>query len=61
MSAKLKAALEAVGTEAREGFLTHLEGGTSANYLSDWLTRAGHPIGATTIKDYRRQNYGSQQ
>jgi hypothetical protein len=48
-------ALEAVGPDARDAFLTHLRGGTSATWLADWLKRAGHPVGATTIKDYRKK------
>ena len=44
-----------VGVEAREAFLSHLHEGTSASWLSDWLTRAGHPVGATTLKDFRRK------
>lgn len=52
---KLDVALASVGQEAREAFLDHLQGGTSANWLSDWLSRAGHPVGATTIKDYRKK------
>lgn len=51
---KLRAAWEAMSQERREAFLPHLLGGTSANWLSNWLTRAGTPVGATTIKDYRR-------
>lgn len=39
--------------DTRSAFLAHLEGGTSANYLSDWLKRFGHPTSATTIKTYR--------
>lgn len=40
--------------ERREAFMKHLTGGTSAEYLSNWLTRAGTPVGETTIKKYRR-------
>lgn len=40
--------------EAHDRFLEHVEGGTSADYLSDWLTRAGTPVSATTIKQFRR-------
>lgn len=40
--------------ERRQAFTNHLLGGTSAEYLSNWLTRAGTPVGATTIKTYRR-------
>jgi hypothetical protein len=52
---KVEVALEAVGPDARDAFLTHLRGGTSATWLADWLKRAGHPVGATTIKDYRKK------
>jgi hypothetical protein len=52
---KVDVALEGVGGEAREAFLAHLLGGTSAAWLSDWLSRAGHPVSATTIKDYRKK------
>lgn len=41
--------------EALEPFLKHLSGGTSAEWLADTLTEAGYPIGATTIKSYRRK------
>lgn len=40
--------------ERRTAFIMHLDGGTSAEYLSGWLARAGTPVGATTIKKYRR-------
>jgi hypothetical protein len=52
---KVETALEAVGPEARDAFLTHLRGGTSAAWLADWLKRAGHAVSATTIKDYRKK------
>lgn len=52
---KVESALVAVGHEASEAFLTHLRGGTSAAWLADWLTRAGHAVSATTIKDYRKK------
>lgn len=51
----LSKALSKVGPEASEAFIEHLRGGTSANYLSDWLRRAGHPVSATTLKDYRKE------
>jgi len=47
-------ALAHIGNEAAEVFMQHLRGGTSANYLSDWLGRAGSPVSATTLKEYRR-------
>jgi hypothetical protein len=40
--------------EYRTLILAHLKGGTSTNWLSDWLKRAGTPVGATTLKKYRR-------
>jgi hypothetical protein len=52
---KVETALASVGGRAREAFLAHLRGGTSAVWLSDWLSRAGHPVSATTIKDYRKK------
>lgn len=52
---KVEAALVEVGEEARNAFLAHLKGGTSATWLSEWMTKAGHPMGATTIKDFRRR------
>ena len=52
---KVETALQDLGPEASAAFMTHLRGGTSANWLSDWLTRAGHPVGATTLKDYRKK------
>lgn len=36
-------------------FYDHLVGGTSANWLSDWCTRAGCPVSATTIKLFRQR------
>lgn len=50
---KLKQALSAMTPERREAFLPHLLGGTSANWLSDWLRRAGTPVSATSLKEYR--------
>ena len=51
---KLQSALSALSPQRRAAFLDHLVGGTSADYLSDWLKRAGQPVGATTIKQARR-------
>ena len=50
----LNDALAGLGGVRREAFLSHLHGGTSADYLADWLKRAGVPVSATTIKVYRR-------
>lgn len=50
----LREALGRHDAERRAAFIEHLTGGTSADYLADWLRRAGTPVGATTIKHYRR-------
>lgn len=50
----LAEALSQHDAERRQAFIAHLLGGTSADYLSGWLKRAGTPVGATTIKSYRR-------
>ena len=50
----LESALAEQSTERREALVAHLLGGTSADWLSDWMARAGSPVGATTIKRYRR-------
>lgn len=50
--------LEVVHTlpdEAREVLLLHVEHGTPASWLADWLARWGSPVSATTIKEYRRR------
>lgn len=54
MPPSLAKALAHIGTEAAEVFLEHLRARTSANYLSDWLSRAGVPVSATTLKEARR-------
>lgn len=33
--------------------IEHIFGDTSANWLSETLTAHGHPVSATTLKDYR--------
>lgn len=38
----------------RDALLPHVIGGTSAEWLALELTNAGHRIGATSIKVYRR-------
>lgn len=38
----------------RAALLPHLVGATGADWVANELTRAGHPIGATSIKNYRR-------
>ena len=50
----LSEALSKLHPERREALVEHLLGGTSADYLSDWLGRAGTPVGPTTLKKYRR-------
>jgi hypothetical protein len=50
----IERALASMGKEVREVFLEHVDGGTSANFLSDWLTRAGHPVSSTVLKGFRR-------
>lgn len=49
----LAEALRVQHPERQEAFIAHLEGGTSADYLADWLKRAGTPVSATTIKTWR--------
>lgn len=54
MNGRLAEAVEGLGEDRRQAILPHLYGGTSADWISDWLTRAGHPVSATTIKRWRR-------
>lgn len=49
----LEDALSRMDSVTRERFLAHLDGNSSANWLSDWLSRFGSPISATTLKSYR--------
>lgn len=49
----LSDALSALPEEVAARFIEHLRDGTSADYLSDWLARTGHPVSATTLKRYR--------
>lgn len=51
----LVAAMSSLSAERRKAFAQHLHGGTSADYLSDWLARAGHQVSASTIRAYRRK------
>lgn len=51
----LRKALNSLPARGQELWLEHLHGGTSADYLADWLKRAGVPVSATTIKKYRRE------
>lgn len=50
----LRDALAQHTPRVRVAFMEHLAGFTSADYLADWLSRAGTPVSATTIKQYRR-------
>lgn len=52
---KIDTALASLGDQVRDAFLAHVRGGTSAAWLADWLTRAGHPVGATTVKEFRKK------
>ena len=54
MPPTLEAALNSMDAGKRGLFLIHLKGGTSADYLADWLSRNGTPVSATTIRGYRR-------
>jgi len=51
---RLAEILKAVNPNARKALEKHLLGGTSAEWLSTVLTGEGYPIGASTIKAYRR-------
>ncbi|GIF02249.1 hypothetical protein [Paractinoplanes rishiriensis] len=51
---RLQAAVDAMTDATRHAFLTHLIATTSAEYLADWLKRAGTPVSASTIRTYRR-------
>jgi DNA-directed RNA polymerase specialized sigma24 family protein len=53
-SSKLQAALDAMSDPVRAAFMMHLLGETSAEYLSDWLERAGTPVSPSSIRTYRR-------
>lgn len=55
MSNVLEAALVQLPKEGYDAFMDHLKGGTSADYLSNWLARYGYPVSATTLKTYRRK------
>lgn len=52
---KLREAWAQLPEDAQSALYSHIRGGTSADYLSSWLTRYGTPVGATTIKTYRQQ------
>lgn len=55
---RLDSVYRALPRAAQEAFYDHLTNGTSADYLSDWCSRAGLPVGATTIKRFRRRMNG---
>ena len=50
----LQAAYEALSNARQNAVHPHLIGSTSAEYLAGWFRRAEAPIGATSIKSYRR-------
>lgn len=50
---RLAEVLDQLGDEERDSVVAHLTGGSSASWLARTLSKHGHPIGATTIKDYR--------
>jgi hypothetical protein len=47
-------ALDQHPIEVQRLFIAHLQGGTSCDWLADRLAVAGTPVGATTLKRYRR-------
>lgn len=51
---KLVAAWAAMSLDERDAFAGHLLADTSAEWLSDLLTRHGTPVSASTIRAYRR-------
>jgi hypothetical protein len=51
---RLRAAWDAMTDPVRVAFAAHLLGDTSAEYLAGWLTRAGTPVSASSIRTYRR-------
>lgn len=51
---KIRETWAQLSTVEQRALLPHLLGGTSADYLAGWLNRNGTPVGATTIKGYRR-------
>lgn len=61
---KLADTLEALAEVKVPGLVNaveeHLKGGTSAEWLAECLTDCGYPIGATTIKSYRRRLRATQ-
>lgn len=52
---RFETALEGVGREARERLLLHLKEGTSSEWISDWLKRAGFKVSPSTIRAERRR------
>lgn len=55
----LLASYEALSPERQAAVKAHLLGGTSSEWMANWLSRASKPVGATTIKRYRRWLEGS--
>ncbi len=51
---KIRDAWDRMDERRRAAFRPRLLGSTSAEYLADWLTRAGTPVSASTIRTYRR-------
>ena len=51
---KLRDAWDGMNAAERVAFMPHILGTTSAEYLADWLSRAGWPVSASTIRTYRR-------
>lgn len=51
---KLQQAIEKMPAACVAPFTNHLLGGTSADWLSDWLDSAGTPVSASSIRTYRR-------
>ena len=59
--ARLAATWNALPEQHRTALRPHLLGTTSADYLADWLGRAGHPISASTLRTYRRSLTPAEQ
>lgn len=51
---KVDEILRKMPADIADRVLDHIEGGTSANWIAATLTAHGYPVGATTIKAYRR-------
>lgn len=55
---KVQALLAALSGPEREALERHLTGGTGALWLAETLTKNGHPVGQTSIKEWRRNQRG---